>query len=151
MQEQYIFIHDAILESVICGNTEISPENFRQVVSNLRMVDKKDGKIQLQREYEVIIHFGYLSFCLFVCLFICLFIYLLCVCKVLGLVSPKQSDVVHIVASQHPDRNRSQDFLPCKVHWCRNIRIMSILNWGRKVCVCVCVLGGGVWVVREGM
>ena len=131
---------------MICGNTEISPGNFRQVVSNLRMVDKKDGKIQLQREYEVTLWLFVFCRALFVCLFVCLFVilsYLFVVCcKVLGLVSPKQSDVVHIVASQHPDRNRSQDFLPCKVHWCRNILCLRILNWGRKVSVCV--WGGGV-------
>ena len=35
MQEQYIFIHDAILEAVTCGDTQISASNLRRSIQKL--------------------------------------------------------------------------------------------------------------------
>ena len=49
-QEQYIFIHDAILESVICGDTEIS---LRVALKNLAEKSPEDSTSQLQRQFEV--------------------------------------------------------------------------------------------------
>ena len=35
-QEQYIFIHDAILESVTCGDTQIETNNLRVAMRKLK-------------------------------------------------------------------------------------------------------------------
>ena len=43
MQEQFTFIHDAILESVTCGDTQISTTNLR---ANIIKMKKKDDKNQ---------------------------------------------------------------------------------------------------------
>ena len=40
LQKQFIFIHDAILESVTCGDTQISVTNLRAAVAKLK---KKNG------------------------------------------------------------------------------------------------------------
>ena len=36
IQEQFIFIHDAILESVTCGDTQISATNLRVAITKMR-------------------------------------------------------------------------------------------------------------------
>ena len=36
IQEQFIFIHDAILESVTCGDTQISVINLRLAVTKMK-------------------------------------------------------------------------------------------------------------------
>ena len=52
MQEQFTFIHDAILESVTCGDTQISATNLRTAIVKL---GKKDG-FQHQMKVRDIIH-----------------------------------------------------------------------------------------------
>ena len=39
VQDQYVFIHDAVLESVICGETEIPSDKFQSIVESIM----KDG------------------------------------------------------------------------------------------------------------
>ena len=39
MQEQYIFIHDAILEAVTCGDTQINASDLRKSIHQLRHRD----------------------------------------------------------------------------------------------------------------
>jgi len=39
IQDQYIFIHDAMVESLICGNTELDAGNFRASLDNLLLKD----------------------------------------------------------------------------------------------------------------
>ena len=34
-QDQYIFLHDAILESVTCGDTQITSGNLRRTINTL--------------------------------------------------------------------------------------------------------------------
>ena len=43
VQEQFIFIHDAILESVTCGDTQIAATNLRM---NIAKMKKKDAQNQ---------------------------------------------------------------------------------------------------------
>ena len=54
LQEQYIFIHDAILESVTCGNTEISSANLK--LEFQKMSDDTDphtNTTALQTQFKV--------------------------------------------------------------------------------------------------
>ena len=44
MKEQFTFIHDAILESVTCGDTQIAATNLRPVIAKLK---KKDIHTQI--------------------------------------------------------------------------------------------------------
>ena len=52
-QDQFMFIHDAILESVTCGDTQIAATNLR---SSLNRMKKKDPLNQLntfQHQFQV--------------------------------------------------------------------------------------------------
>ena len=44
LQEQYIFIHDAILEAVTCGDTQINAGDLRK---NIHQLSHRDPKINL--------------------------------------------------------------------------------------------------------
>lgn len=52
-QEQYIFIHDAILESVTCGNTEISSADLRLTIKKMSRVNPDDNMTILQTQFKV--------------------------------------------------------------------------------------------------
>ena len=49
-----MFIHDAILESVTCGDTEISSANLRAAIKKLNKLDPADNATPLQTQFEVI-------------------------------------------------------------------------------------------------
>ena len=53
IQEQYVFIHDAILESVTCGDTEISSANLRLVLQKMSNVNPKDNATAFQTQFKV--------------------------------------------------------------------------------------------------
>ena len=42
-QDQYIFIHDAILESVTCGDTQIETNNLRVAMRKLKEYTQSGG------------------------------------------------------------------------------------------------------------
>ena len=52
IQDQYIFIHDAMLESLICGDTELDADNFRASLDNLLQKDLS-GRTDLDRQFAV--------------------------------------------------------------------------------------------------
>ena len=52
-QEQYVFIHDAILESVTCGDTEISSANLRLALKKLIKKNPQDNTSPLQTQFKV--------------------------------------------------------------------------------------------------
>ena len=52
-QEQYIFIHDAILESVICGDTEIPSANLRKALEEMDQIDPKENISALAKQFKV--------------------------------------------------------------------------------------------------
>ena len=52
-QEQYIFIHDAILESVICGETEIPSANLRKALEEMNQTDPKENITTLEKQFKV--------------------------------------------------------------------------------------------------
>ena len=59
LQEQYIFIHDAILESVTCGDTQIVAGDLRDALEKLRM-STQTGQTGLSSQFQVkqVIHWG---------------------------------------------------------------------------------------------
>ena len=53
LQEQYRFIHDVILESVTCGDTQINSGDLRPAIAKLRTKDPATGKTYFQGQFEV--------------------------------------------------------------------------------------------------
>ena len=56
LQEQFIFIHDVILESVMCGDTQVSSGDLRSAVTRLTNKDDCTGKTGFETQFEVIMH-----------------------------------------------------------------------------------------------
>ena len=55
MQEQYAFIHDAVLEMLICGDSQIPASDLRRALDQLRKADKKfDGLTGFEKQFQVI-------------------------------------------------------------------------------------------------
>ena len=52
-QEQYAFIHDVVLESLTCGDTQISARDLKCVISRLKSRDQMTGKTQFEAQFEV--------------------------------------------------------------------------------------------------
>ncbi|KAL3879927.1 hypothetical protein ACJMK2_032203 [Sinanodonta woodiana] len=52
-KEQYIFLHETLVEALMLSGTATSSENFPHVYNELMHVDNESGKIKLQLEYEV--------------------------------------------------------------------------------------------------
>ena len=48
-----MFLHDVILESLLCGNTEVSCEMFSKEMNELKQKDRKTGKSGLELQFEV--------------------------------------------------------------------------------------------------
>jgi netrin-G3 ligand len=53
LQEQYTFCHDAILESIQCGNTQILAHDLRIALSKMDNVDKDLKMTQFEAEFKV--------------------------------------------------------------------------------------------------
>ncbi|KAK3582897.1 hypothetical protein CHS0354_009703, partial [Potamilus streckersoni] len=51
-KEQYIFLHEALVEALMLSGTATSSEKFPKVYNELLKVDSEIGKIKLQLEYE---------------------------------------------------------------------------------------------------
>ena len=54
-QDQYVFIHDAILEAVTCGDTQIESGNLRTQLNKLQRKDQL-GKTGLELQFAVSIN-----------------------------------------------------------------------------------------------
>ena len=52
-QDQYVFIHDAILEQIMCGDTEIDTGNFRVKVNNMYKVAAGNGTNGFVQQFQV--------------------------------------------------------------------------------------------------
>ena len=52
-QDQYTFIHDVILESVTCGDTQISSGELRPAIARMKDTDPASGKTRFQAQFEV--------------------------------------------------------------------------------------------------
>ncbi|XP_030073209.1 receptor-type tyrosine-protein phosphatase U isoform X2 [Microcaecilia unicolor] len=52
-EEQYIFIHDAILEACLCGDTAIPVAEFKQTYKEMIKIDPQSNSSQLRDEFQV--------------------------------------------------------------------------------------------------
>ena len=52
-QEQYVFVHDAILEACLCGNTAIPVCEFRSLYYNISRLDPQTNSSQIKDEFQV--------------------------------------------------------------------------------------------------
>jgi netrin-G3 ligand len=53
-QNQYAFIHDAILEALLCGDTQISAFDLQRVVERLTQTEEENGgKTGFEQQFEV--------------------------------------------------------------------------------------------------
>lgn len=62
LQEQYIFIHDAILEACLCGETAIPVNEFALAYKEMLRVDSQSNSSQLREEFQVFVSL-LLSYC----------------------------------------------------------------------------------------
>lgn len=52
-QEQYVFIHDAVLEWLTCGDTQIVPTNLRMELARLDTVSPDTNITGYQQQFKV--------------------------------------------------------------------------------------------------
>ena len=53
LQDQFIFIHDVILESVMCGDTQVKSCDLRPSIRRLTDKDVQTGKTGFETQFEV--------------------------------------------------------------------------------------------------
>ncbi|KAM4795539.1 receptor-type tyrosine-protein phosphatase U isoform 3-T3 [Rhinophrynus dorsalis] len=53
-QEQYVFIHDAILEACLCGDTAIPACDFRQTYKEMLQIDTQSNSTHLRDEFQTL-------------------------------------------------------------------------------------------------
>ncbi|CAJ0953193.1 unnamed protein product [Ranitomeya imitator] len=53
-EEQYVFVHDAILEACLCGNTAIPVCEFRSVYYNISRIDPQTNCSQIKDEFQTL-------------------------------------------------------------------------------------------------
>ncbi|MGH0171803.1 UNVERIFIED_CONTAM: hypothetical protein FKN15_062116 [Acipenser sinensis] len=53
-EEQYVFIHDAILEACLCGETAISVSEFSLTYKEMLRVDSQSNSSQLKEEFQTL-------------------------------------------------------------------------------------------------
>jgi len=53
LQEQYIFVYDALLEALKAGKTVIGCSHFKSEFDKLCAVDPANGKSKLQQQFDV--------------------------------------------------------------------------------------------------
>lgn len=52
-QEQYVFIHDAILEACLCGDTTIPANQLRSVYYDMNRLDPQTNTSPIKEEFRV--------------------------------------------------------------------------------------------------
>ena len=80
-----MFVHDAVLEAVICGETEIPTDKYQSVVQKLRSIDPQRHCSGLESQFNL-----------------------------LSQVTPDPDDVYCSTAKSHSNKNRSNKYLPRK-------------------------------------
>lgn len=53
LQEQYVFIHDAILEACLCGDTTIPANQLRSIYYDMNRLDPQTNSSQIKEEFRV--------------------------------------------------------------------------------------------------
>ncbi|KFM66861.1 Receptor-type tyrosine-protein phosphatase gamma, partial [Stegodyphus mimosarum] len=59
-EEQYIFIHDTLLEAIESGETETPVSEFSQYVQNLQVIDQENQKVVLsllEKQFKLVTGF----------------------------------------------------------------------------------------------
>ena len=56
LQEQFIFIHDAILESITCGDTQIITTDLRKMIVQLGKADPSTGLTGFSNQFKVYLY-----------------------------------------------------------------------------------------------
>ena len=93
-QDQYMFIHDAILESVTCGDTQISAGDLRRQIQRMSQVAQGKNCTGFQYQFQI-----------------------------LEQVTPKPNEVISITAQRNQDRNRGRQYLPGEWHCVWTVRV----------------------------
>lgn len=52
-KEQYVFIHDAILEACLCGDTAVPASQLRSVYYEMNRLDPQTNSSQIKEEFRV--------------------------------------------------------------------------------------------------
>ena len=53
IQEQYVFIHDAVLESLTCGDTQIPASGLVGAIEKLKQRDSETGRTGFETQFHV--------------------------------------------------------------------------------------------------
>lgn len=96
LQDQYIFLHDAILEIVACGDTSMDSERFKLGCISLQQIKPITNKTALETQYIV-----------------------------LGQVTPDPGNISSKTASAHPGKNRNAAYLPSQLCICNILLYLS--------------------------
>jgi receptor-type tyrosine-protein phosphatase F len=51
-QEQYIFIHDALNEAIICGNTEVPATELHTHIQKLMLMEPSENITAMEMEFK---------------------------------------------------------------------------------------------------
>ena len=78
-----MFVHDAVLEAVICGDTEITTDKYEMKLMEMKKVNPGEPKSVLQSQFDL-----------------------------LHQVTPHPDDVLCDSAKRYAKRNRSNNYLP---------------------------------------
>ena len=78
-----MFLHYAVLEVVICGDTEITTEKYKMKLMEMKKVNPNNQKTNLQSQFDI-----------------------------LSQVTPDPDHVLCDTAKTHSDKNRSNKYLP---------------------------------------
>jgi hypothetical protein len=78
-----MFVNDAILEAVTCGDTQIDASDVRRVIFEMKKVNPKSGRNAFEEQFNV-----------------------------LEQVTQKPNEIRRDTALTHQDKNRSDKFLP---------------------------------------
>jgi len=53
-EDQYIFIHDALLEAALCGNSEVPARSLHQHLEALLQTDVGESTTGMEAEFKVV-------------------------------------------------------------------------------------------------
>ena len=85
LKDQYVFLHVALLEAISCGDTEISTDQYRSILDKLKSLDMKTDTTGIESQFVL-----------------------------LSQVTADPDSILCPTAKSHPDKNRSNKYLPCK-------------------------------------
>ena len=82
-QDQYAFVHDAVLERIICGETEIPTDKYQSELQKLKEHDPRTHQTGLESQFNLLFQ-----------------------------LTPNPDDVHCNTAEVNSDKNRSDKYLP---------------------------------------